>query len=133
MTYHLEAVTQETDPCLIRYGGGETLVGVPSRNDIISECDNGLTAILTQNLSQKQPVYFMPNEVEDAIEYIKGVSVYNLRIYGTLINGQKAVVNITGIKPFFDVVVPDNEPGFGAKLKKIILGTEKIDDSKFGI
>jgi len=24
MTYHLEVVTQETDPCLIRYGGGET-------------------------------------------------------------------------------------------------------------
>jgi len=61
----------------------------------------------------------MPNEVEDAIEYIKGVPVYNLRIYGTLINGQKVVVNITGIKPFFDVVVPDNEPGFETKLKKI--------------
>ena len=24
MTYHLEVVTQETDPCLICYGGGET-------------------------------------------------------------------------------------------------------------
>ena len=41
---------------LERYGGGETLAGIPSRNDIISGCDNGLTAILQQSLSDKQPI-----------------------------------------------------------------------------
>src|SRR4051794_8600354 len=92
-----------------RYGGGETLAGIPTRNDIISECDNGLTAILQQSLSDKRPIHFMPNDVGDATEKIKNVSMYILRIYGTLINGQKARVDITGIKPFFDVAVPDND------------------------
>ncbi|RHZ87756.1 hypothetical protein Glove_30g150 [Diversispora epigaea] len=96
---------------VIRYGGGDSVAGVPSRNDI-SECDNGLTAILQQSLSEKQPIHFMPNDVEDAFE-----------------------VDITGIKHFFDVVVPDNEPLsiFKPRLVKIILGAEKIDKSKFGM
>src|SRR6185369_14640722 len=95
---------------LERYGGGETLSGIPTRNDIISECDNGLTAILQQSLSNNQPIYFMPNNVSDTTEYVKNVSTYILCIYGTLINGQNARVAIIGIKPFFDILVPDNEP-----------------------
>ncbi|CAG8658472.1 4301_t:CDS:1 [Paraglomus brasilianum] len=112
---------------LERYGGGETLAGIPTRNDIISECDNGLTAILQQNLSDKKPIHFMPNDVSDATEYINRVSTYILRIYGTLINGQKARVDITGIKPFFDVVVPDGEPLaiFKNSLVKIVSTTLK--------
>ena len=48
---------------LERYGGGETLAGIPSCNDIISECDNGLTPMLQQCLSDKQPIHFMPIDV----------------------------------------------------------------------
>ena len=119
---------------VIRYGGGESIAGVPTRNDI-SECDNGLTAILQQSLSEKQPIHFMPDDVEDAFEYVNNVQTYILRIHSPLINGQKARVDITGIKPFFDVVVPDNEPLsiFKPRLVKIILGSEKIDKSKFGV
>src|SRR5437763_16954136 len=94
---------------LERYDGGETLVGIPTRNDIISECDNGLTAILQRSLYDKQPIYFMPNDVSDATEYVKNVSTYILRIHGTLINVQKARVDIIGFKAFFDVLVPDNK------------------------
>ncbi|CAG8712884.1 10798_t:CDS:1, partial [Scutellospora calospora] len=43
----------------------ETLAGILSRSDIISECDNGLTAILQQSLYEKKPIYFMPNDVEN--------------------------------------------------------------------
>src|SRR2546421_12246634 len=102
---------------VIRYGGGETLPGIPTRN--------GLTAILQQSLSDKQPIYFMPNDVSDATEYVKNVSTYILRIYGTLTNGQKASVDITGIKPFFDIAVPDSEPlsVFKSSLVKIVSGT----------
>ncbi|CAG8648775.1 7051_t:CDS:2, partial [Ambispora gerdemannii] len=49
---------------LERYGGRETLARIPTRNNIISECDNGLTAILQQNLSNKKPIHFMPNDVK---------------------------------------------------------------------
>ncbi|CAI2175446.1 2945_t:CDS:1, partial [Funneliformis geosporum] len=45
----------------------------------------------------------MPTEVSDDTKYINGVSTYILHISGYLINGQKAVVNITDIRPFFDV------------------------------
>ncbi|CAG8654813.1 12116_t:CDS:2, partial [Cetraspora pellucida] len=94
----------------------ETLVGIPSRSDIISECNNGLTAILQQSLFDKQPIYFMPNDVSDATE-------------------QKARIDITDIKPFFDIIMPDNEPLsiFKLRLVKIISGAKKIDKSKFGI
>jgi hypothetical protein len=50
----------------------------------------------------------MPTEVSDDTKYINGISTYILHITGSLINGQKAVVNITGIRPFFDAEVPEN-------------------------
>ena len=51
-----------------------------------------------------------------------------------MINGQKAVINITGIKPFFDVVVPEEMPlsMFKTKLVKI-LSNILNSTSKFGI
>ncbi|PKK47596.1 hypothetical protein RhiirC2_803656 [Rhizophagus irregularis] len=64
-----------------------------------------MTAMLQQSLSGKQPIHFMPTEVSDDIE---GYSSYILRITSSLINGQKVVVNITGIRPFFDVEVSEN-------------------------
>jgi len=64
------------------------------RNDIVAEFDNGMTAILQQSLSCKQPIHFMPTEVSDDIERH---SSYILCITSFLINGQKTVVNITGI------------------------------------
>jgi hypothetical protein len=76
----------------------------------------------------------MPTEVSDDAEYINGVSTYILRISGTLINGQKAIVNITGVIPFFDIEVPEEMPLslFKTKLVKILSNTLK-GASKFGI
>ncbi|GBC00545.1 hypothetical protein RclHR1_38980001, partial [Rhizophagus clarus] len=110
-----------TAPAL-RYDGAGPLASVPSRNDIVAEFDNGMTTILQQRLSDKQPIHFMPTAVSDEAEYINGVSTYILRISGCLINGQKAIVNVMGIKPFFDVVVPEETPlsMFKTKLVKIL-------------
>ncbi|CAI2181404.1 6936_t:CDS:1, partial [Funneliformis geosporum] len=69
-----------------------------------------MTAILQQSLSDKQPIHFMPTEVSDDTKYINRVSTYILRISSCLINRQKAVVNITDIRPFFDVKVPEDIP-----------------------
>src|SRR5262249_51755842 len=123
-----------TAPAL-RYDGAGPLTGIPSRNDIVAEFDNGMTAILQQSLSGKQPIHFMPTEVsDDTSEYVNGISSYILRITGTLINGQKAVVKITGIKPFFDVEVPEEMPlsTFKTRLVNILSNTFK-GTSKFGI
>ncbi|POG77199.1 hypothetical protein GLOIN_2v1474112 [Rhizophagus irregularis DAOM 181602=DAOM 197198] len=86
---HTPTISDQTDrtrttPAL-RYDGASSLTGVVLCNDIVSEFDNGMTDVLQQRLSDKQPIHFMP----------------------TTINGQKAIVNIMGIKPFFDVVVSE--------------------------
>src|SRR3954447_16276713 len=120
---------------LARYDGAESLVSSPSRNDIVAEFYNEMTAILQQSLSGKQPIHFMPTEIsDDTSEYVNGVSSYILRITSTLINGQKAVVKITGIKPFFDVEVPEEMPlsTFKTRLVNILSNTLK-GTSKFGI
>ncbi|PKC59830.1 DNA/RNA polymerase [Rhizophagus irregularis] len=44
------------------YNNAGPLAGIPSRNDIMAEFDNGMTAILQQCLSNKQPIHFMPTE-----------------------------------------------------------------------
>ncbi|CAI2195563.1 12471_t:CDS:2, partial [Funneliformis geosporum] len=77
-----------------------------------------MTAILQQCLFNKQPVHFMLTAVSDEAKYINGVSTYILRISGCLINWQKTIVNVMGIKPFFDVVVPEETslPTFKTRL-----------------
>ena len=61
------------------------------------------------------------------------VSSHILRITGTLINRQKAVVKITGIRPFFDAEVPENysPSSFKTILARILSITLK-STSKFG-
>src|SRR5688572_2493915 len=135
---HTPTIFDQTDrtgtaPAL-RYDGAGPLAGVLSRNEIVAEYGNGMTAILQQYLSNKQSIHFMPTEVsDDTSEYVNGISSYILRISGCLINGQKAVVNITGIKPFFDVEVPDNyfPSSFKTVLARILSATLK-NTSKFG-
>jgi len=82
---------------LAHYVSTEFLASIPSRNKIIAEYDNGMIAILQQSISGKQPIHFMSTEVSNNTKYINGISTYILRITSSLINGQKAVVNITGI------------------------------------
>ena len=79
------------------YDGTSLLASILSRNKIVTEYDNGMSAIFQQSLSGKQPIHFMSTEVSNDTKYINGISTYILRITSSLINGQKAVVNITGI------------------------------------
>src|SRR2546429_3359363 len=119
---------------LAHYDSASPVTGIPSRNEIVTEFDNEMTAILQQSLSDKQPIHFMPTEVsDDTSEYVNGVSSYILRITGTLINGQKAVIKITGIRPFFDAEVLENyfPSSFKTILARILSITLK-STSKFG-
>src|SRR5437764_5329091 len=94
---------------IARYDGASPITGVLSRNKIVTEFDNEMTAILQQSLFGNQPIHFMSTEVsDDTSKYVNGISSYILHITGTLINGQKAVVKITGIRPFFDAEVLEN-------------------------
>ncbi|PKB96902.1 hypothetical protein RhiirA5_434052 [Rhizophagus irregularis] len=101
---HTPTISDQTDhtrttPAL-RYDSASSLTSIILCNDIVSEFDNGMTDVLQQRLSDKQPIHFMP----------------------TAINGQKAIVNIMGIKPFFDVVISEeiSLSMFKTKLVKMV-------------
>jgi len=81
-----------------------------------------MTAIFQQYLSNKQPVHFMPTIVSDEVKYINRVSTYILHINDCLINRKKVIMNIIGIKPFFNIIVPKEISLFifKTKLVKII-------------
>ncbi|CAG8802510.1 44949_t:CDS:2, partial [Gigaspora margarita] len=65
---------------LAYFNSASPLVGILSRNDIVAEFDNGMTTILQQSLSGKQPIHFIPTEVSDDTKYVNGLSTYILHI-----------------------------------------------------
>ena len=132
---HTPTIFDQTDRFkTTRYDGASPLAGIPSRNDIVAEFDNGMTTILQQSLSGKQTIYFMPTEVSDDTKYVNGLSTYILRITSSLINGQKAVMNIAGIRPFFDIEVPEEMSLSMFKTKLVRIVSNILNStSKFGI
>ena len=78
---YTSTISDQTDRgTLARYDGAGPLASIPSHNEIVAEYDNGMTAILQQNISGKQPIHFMPTEVSDDTKYINRVSTNILRI-----------------------------------------------------
>ncbi|CAG8642790.1 10351_t:CDS:2, partial [Dentiscutata erythropus] len=105
---------------------------LPTRNDIVAEIDEGLSAILNNALAEQEEIPFMAIDFEGSSEKIGEKNHYVLRLYGSLINGQKAVVTFTGIQIFFDTLVPVNEfvDDFKIKIDTIlssIINTYKIE------
>ncbi|RIB19688.1 ribonuclease H-like domain-containing protein [Gigaspora rosea] len=96
-----EAEKDKIEGQVIRYSGEKYLS--------VAENDEGLTAILEDALSNCQEIPFMAIDHEGSSKKINGKYHYVLCLFGTLINGQKAVVILLGIQVFFDVFVPDGE------------------------
>src|SRR2546421_4733034 len=113
---------------LLRYFGGDYLTGLPTRDNIVAENDEGLSAILNNALAKREEIPFMAVDFEGSSEKIGEKNHYILRLYGSLINGQKAVVTLTGIQIFFDIFVPDNESvdDFKTKIDEILCNTINI-------
>ncbi len=120
--FHPKAEKDKMEGQMIRYSGEDYLNCIPSRDDIVAENDEGLTAILEDALSKQQDIPFMAIDIEESTEFINGKARYVLRLYGPLINGQKAVVSIMGIRVFFDILIPDKESidVFEAKIRGIL-------------
>ena len=98
--FHPEA---EKDKIVIRYSGEKYLTDILTLDDIVAENDEGLTPILEDALSKQQDIQFMTIENEGSTERINRTYRYVLRLYGHLINGQKALVTLIGIQVFFDI------------------------------
>ncbi|RHZ89349.1 hypothetical protein Glove_16g15 [Diversispora epigaea] len=127
--------TEQLLQYIFHYFGGDYLKGILSRDELVAKYDDGLIAILEQALAKGEDIPFMAVDVKESTEKIKGLSCYVLRLYGLLINGQKAVVTIKGIRVFFDILVPDGKAPntFEAKIRNIlsdIIGIYKIEHVK---
>ncbi|GBC36912.2 ribonuclease H-like domain-containing protein [Rhizophagus irregularis DAOM 181602=DAOM 197198] len=61
---YTSTISDQTDRTgtLVCYDGAGLLAGIPSRNNIVAEFDNGITTIFQQSLSGKQPIHFMPTD-----------------------------------------------------------------------
>ncbi len=112
---------------LIRYSGEKYLSGIPTLDDIVAGNDEGLSPILEDALSKRQDIPFMAIENEGSTEKINGIYCYVLRLYGHLINGQKALVTLKGIRVLFDILVPDGESPdeCETKIRDILSGSVK--------
>ncbi|RIB26553.1 hypothetical protein C2G38_2163087 [Gigaspora rosea] len=95
---------------LIRYSGEKYLTNFPTLDEIVRKNDDeGLSAILENEIANNCDIPFMAIENEGLTEKINGTYRYVLRLYDHLINGQKALVTLIGIRVFFDILVPDGE------------------------
>ncbi|RGB26687.1 ribonuclease H-like domain-containing protein [Rhizophagus diaphanus] len=117
-----EAEKDKTSGQVIRYGSENYLSGLPTRDELVARNDGGSTSTLKDEIANHRNIPFMPVDIEEAKEYINQIPHYILRLYGYLVNGQKAVVTITGIKVFFDIRVSNNTSisKFWSKIKGIL-------------
>ena len=120
--FHPEAEKDKTEGQVICYSGENYLMDIPTRDGLVLRNDEGSTSTLNDKIANYRDIPFMPVDIEEAKEYINKISYYILRLYGYLVNGQKAVVAITGIKVFFDICVPNNAsiPKFWYKVRSIL-------------
>ncbi|GBC01663.1 hypothetical protein RclHR1_42860001 [Rhizophagus clarus] len=123
--FHPEAEKDKMEAQVIHYSSANYLNGIPTQDDIVAENDGGLTAILDNALSNYQEIPFMAVDFGGSSEKIGEKNRYVLRLYGSLINGQKAVVTLIGIRVFFDIRVPEKESvdDFKIKIDKILCST----------
>src|SRR3954453_736020 len=129
--FHPEAEKDKMEGQLIRYSGEKYLTDIPTLDDIVAGNDEGLTSNLNDALFSCEKIPFMAIENEGSTERINGTYRYVLRLYGRLINGQKALVTLTGIQVFFDIRVPDGESPDECEVRvRDILFSAKVETQK---
>lgn len=129
-------------PPPLQYDGvSQEIPGLPTRADLVRAADTtGLTATLGGHVREGKPILFMPNDVNEVNEFVAGVPVYKLHLFGILANGSKTHVVLDGIEVYFDVRVPERPtaPGgrgaadFGGHLRQILMekniGVDRIEN-----
>ena len=106
----LDAKSTPKSRCgLLKYNGEDWINGIPTRAELIKECHCATAEAAVAPLARRDAIKFMPVDVDDINEFDRNVQVYALRLFGALPDGSKAEVTVTGIRPFFDVQVPDGQ------------------------
>ena len=128
--FHPEAKKDKTLDQVIRYSSKDYLIGISTRDDLVTRNDEGSTLTLNDEIANHRDIPFILANMKEAKEYINQIFHYILHLYGYLINDQKAVVTITSIKVFFDIRIPNNVsiPKFWSKIKDIL--TTRTDNKE---
>ncbi|CAI2192264.1 18946_t:CDS:2, partial [Funneliformis geosporum] len=79
-----------------------------SCDELAMRNDESSTSILKDEIANHRDIPFMPVDLEKAKKYINNIPYYILRLYGYLINGQKAVVAIISIKAILATMNDNN-------------------------
>ncbi|CAG8714119.1 2478_t:CDS:2, partial [Dentiscutata erythropus] len=125
-----EAGKDKIEAQLICYSCEKYLMNFPTLNEIVRENgDKRLFAILENEIANHRNIPFMAIENKGSTEKINGTYCYILRLYGRLINSQKALVTLIGIQVFFDIRVPDGETPDECK-EKIEAKSENVFKAK---
>ena len=85
---------------MIRYSGENYLVSIPTHDELVAKNDEGSIVIHKNVISKHQGILFMPLDIEESKKYINQIPYYIFCLYGYLVNGQKVIITITGIKVF---------------------------------
>jgi hypothetical protein len=70
--FHPEAEKDKMEGQVICYSGEKYLSGIPIRDDIVAENDEGLTTNLDDALSSRQEIPFIATDNEGSSQKIKG-------------------------------------------------------------
>ena len=80
---------------------------LPNRNAFL---EPKIFAQVSNDISTGNTLLFMPNGIHEAHlqekKYDK--SKYSIVLFGVLLDGRKATVVVSGIKPYFEVMVPND-------------------------
>ena len=106
----------DPQPTLLRYGGGRSIEGLPTRADLVRANGGELTQKMASRIANRAPMFFMPVDVKEENDYSRGVPVYKLHLFGVLPDGSKAQVIIDDIDVYFDVRCEGAAGAFGAYL-----------------
>jgi len=85
------------------YNGEEDIPELSTRYSLIEKENNSSIKLVKNHIKHNKKMLFMPIDINE-----NNNRSYTLILFGTLVNGEKAEVNITNVDVFFDVLIPSD-------------------------
>lgn len=102
------------------YYDGYHVDGLPTRSDLVyKNTEPEICEEVTKTVYSGKPLYFMPNDVNEGVEYYGSIPCYKLVLYGVTLDGMKTSLRLEGVDVYFDVRI--NAPRDIATLNKALV------------
>jgi DNA polymerase elongation subunit (family B) len=110
---------------IIHYRGMNSLKDIPKRADLLDKNTVAKVDDIIQNMgaSGEEPLLFLPNTLKEFHEKdSNNVLRYKILLFGILPDGRKTSVILDGIRPYFEVRIPNNmeEKEFQVKVDSVV-------------